>query len=64
MSTSSNNNVSIPSWVNVVIYLLLLLILVVFGDTLIAIVGFIGVTALFVGHFNRFGDKSEDSHHH
>ncbi len=64
MSTSSNHNASVPSWVNVLIYIILLTILYVFGDTLVWIIGFIGVTALFVGYFNRFGEKSEDLNHH
>lgn len=42
-------------------YLLLLLILAIFGDLLVFIVGTIGVTVAFAAYFS--GKSSSDDHH-
>lgn len=51
----------LPSWANIGIYILLLIILAVFGDLLVFILGFIGVTVAFASYYS--GRTSEHELH-
>ncbi|HEV7347550.1 hypothetical protein [Telluribacter sp.] len=61
MTTHHTESTELPVWANISIYLLLLLILGIFGDLLVFIVGFLGVTIAFASYFS--GKDSHDEHH-
>ncbi len=52
---------NLPVWANIGIYILLLIILAVFGDLLVFIIGFIGVTVAFASYYS--GRVSEHELH-
>lgn len=57
------HSAELPIWLNVGIYILLLLILVVFGDLFVFIVGFLAVTISFVAYFNAKSSGHHEEHH-
>lgn len=55
MSDHTSKAPELPIWFNVIVYILLLTALVVFGDLLTFVVGFLAVTISFVYYFNSRG---------
>lgn len=61
MAENHTKTTELPQWLNIIVYLVLIVILAVFGDLFTLIVGALGVTIAFVAYFN--GVSSEEAHH-
>jgi len=61
MAENNSHTAELPQWLNILIYLALILIVVAFGDLFTVILGIIGITIAFVAYFNS--RPSEDAHH-
>ncbi|GAB3166877.1 hypothetical protein [Telluribacter humicola] len=61
VTDTKNASPDLPNWANISIYILLLIILAVFGDLLVFIVGFLGITIAFASYYS--GRTSEHELH-
>jgi len=60
MAENTAHTKELPQWLNVAIYLVLILLVVAFGDLFTVIIGIIGITVAFVAYFNSV---SPEEHH-
>lgn len=58
MTTQSTESNELPSWFSILVFLILVAILIVFGDLFVKIVGIIGVVIAFAANY-----VDKDGHH-
>lgn len=58
MTTQSTESNELPSWFSILVFLVLVAILIVFGDLFVKIVGIIGVVIAFAANY-----VDKDGHH-
>lgn len=61
MAENHTKTAELPQWLNIFVYIVLIVILAVFGDLFTLVLGAIGVTIAFVAYFNSA--RPEEDHH-